>query len=55
MLTAWGFGSALRPLFIAPIRQSTGCYSQALYITTGIMLVTAIVRFPAFSTDLKSA
>ena len=43
MLTAWGFGSALGPLLIANIRQSTGHYSQALYIIAGIMLVSAVI------------
>ena len=45
MLTAWGFGSALGPLVIANIRQSTGHYSEALYIIAGIMLVSAILPF----------
>jgi OFA family oxalate/formate antiporter-like MFS transporter len=43
MLTAWGFGSALGPLLIANIRQSTGHYTQALYIIAGIMLVSAVI------------
>jgi len=41
MLTAWGFGSALGPLLISNIRQSTGHYSEALYIIAVIMLVSA--------------
>ncbi len=45
MLTAWGFGSALGPLLIANLRQSTGHYGQALYIIAGIMLVSSIVPF----------
>jgi len=43
MLTAWGFGSALGPLLIANIRQSTGHYTQALYIIAGIMLASALI------------
>ena len=43
MLTAWGFGSALGPLLIANIRQSTGHYSHALYIIAGIMLVSLAI------------
>jgi OFA family oxalate/formate antiporter-like MFS transporter len=53
MLTAWGFGSAFGPLLIANIRQSTGRYNDALYIISGIMLVSAmlplIMRPPARS------
>ena len=45
MLTAWGFGGAFGPLLIANIRQTTGAYSQALYIIAGIMLMSAIVPF----------
>jgi OFA family oxalate/formate antiporter-like MFS transporter len=43
MLTAWGFGSAFGPLLIANIRQNTGHYTQALYILSGVMLVSAIL------------
>jgi OFA family oxalate/formate antiporter-like MFS transporter len=43
MLTAWGFGSALGPLLIANIRQSSGHYSEALLIIAGIMLVSAAI------------
>ncbi len=43
MLTAWGFGSALGPLLIAYIRESTGHYSEALYIIAGIMLASAVL------------
>ena len=45
MLTAWGFGSAVGPLLIANVRQSTGRYSEALYIIAGIMLASAILPF----------
>jgi len=43
MLTAWGCGSALGPMLIADIRQSTGGYSQALLILAGIMIVAAVI------------
>lgn len=45
MLTAWGFGSALGPLLIANIRETSGHYSEALYIISGIMLVSSIIPF----------
>ncbi|MBV8820093.1 MAG: OFA family MFS transporter [Acidobacteriaceae bacterium] len=45
MLTAWGFGSVLGPLLIANIRETTGHYSEALYIIAGIMLVSAVLPF----------
>ena len=45
MLTAWGFGGALGPLLIAYVRENTGVYDQALYITAVIMLVSAILPF----------
>jgi MFS transporter, OFA family, oxalate/formate antiporter len=45
MLTAWGFGSALGPLLIATIRQTTGKYSEALYILAVIMLVSSVIPF----------
>ena len=43
MLTAWGFGSALGPMLIANIRQSTGQYALALQIIAAIMLFAAVV------------
>ena len=43
MLTAWGFGSALGPVLIAHVRQSTGRYSQALVILAVIMVGSAVV------------
>jgi OFA family oxalate/formate antiporter-like MFS transporter len=51
MLTAWGCGSALGPILIAHIRQSTGGYGQALLILAGIMTVgiavPLLLRVPA--------
>ena len=45
MLTAWGFGSALGPLLIAHIRESSGGYSDALRIIAVIMLIASAVPF----------
>ena len=51
MLTAWGFAGVFGPLLIANIRQTTGRYTEALYVIAGVMLVSAliplIVRPPA--------
>jgi hypothetical protein len=33
------------PTLIARIRESTGAYSNALYVISGIMLVSAIIPF----------
>jgi len=41
MLTAWGCGSALGPILIAHVRQTTGMYQQALLILAIIMLTSA--------------
>jgi OFA family oxalate/formate antiporter-like MFS transporter len=45
MLTAWGTAGIVGPLLIAFLRQSTGAWSNALYIIAVIMLVSAIVPF----------
>jgi OFA family oxalate/formate antiporter-like MFS transporter len=45
MLTAWGTAGIVGPLLLAFLRQSTGNYSNALYIIAAIMLVSAIVPF----------
>lgn len=41
MLTAWGCASAVGPVLIAYIRQSTGRYDQALLILSVIMIAAA--------------
>ena len=46
MLTAWGCGSALGPMLMAYIRQSTATYGEALLILSGIMI--AAIAVPAF-------
>ncbi len=43
MLTAWGFAGLFGPMLIARIRQSTGHYSQALFIIAGVMLCSAVI------------
>jgi OFA family oxalate/formate antiporter-like MFS transporter len=43
MLTAWGCASAVGPLLIAYMRQSTGSYSGALHVIAGVMAVSALV------------
>jgi OFA family oxalate/formate antiporter-like MFS transporter len=45
MLTAWGVAGIVGPTLIARIRESTGEYSTALYVISGIMLVSAIIPF----------
>jgi MFS transporter, OFA family, oxalate/formate antiporter len=43
MLTAWGCASAVGPLLIAYMRQTTGSYRGALHIIGGVMAVSAVV------------
>src|ERR1700730_5330017 len=43
MLTAWGVASAVGPLLIAHMRQTTGSYSGALHVIAGVMAVSALV------------
>ena len=43
MLTAWGVASAVGPLLIAYMRQSTGSYRGALHIIAGVMAISAVV------------
>ena len=45
MLTAWGFGSALGPLLIARIRETTGQYNEALHVFAAIMLISTVIPF----------
>ena len=59
MLTAWGAASVLGPLLIAYIRETTGTYTNALYIIGGILLAGAvipvIVRPPKLVTKTAAA
>jgi MFS transporter, OFA family, oxalate/formate antiporter len=43
MLTAWGFATLLGPLVLAISTDITGTYDLALYISAGIMLVSAAI------------
>jgi len=43
MLTAWGTASAVGPLLIAHMRQTTGSYRGALHLIAGVMAVSALV------------
>jgi OFA family oxalate/formate antiporter-like MFS transporter len=43
MLTAWGSASAVGPLLIAYMRETTGSYSSALHVIAGVMAVSALV------------
>jgi OFA family oxalate/formate antiporter-like MFS transporter len=43
MLTAWGCASAVGPLLIAYMRQTTGSYSGALHVIAAVMLVSAMI------------
>ncbi len=43
MLTAWGFAGVFGPMLIASIRQSTGRYSNALYVISAVMLCSAVI------------
>jgi OFA family oxalate/formate antiporter-like MFS transporter len=43
MLTAWGLATLLGPLILAISTDITGTYDLALYISAGIMLVSAAI------------
>lgn len=43
MLTAWGTASAVGPLLIAYMRQTTGSYRGALHLIAGVMAISAIL------------
>ena len=43
MLTAWGTASAVGPLLIAYMRQTTGSYDGALHVIAGVMAVSVLV------------
>ena len=43
MLTAWGVASAVGPLLIAYMRQTTGSYRGALHVIAGVMAVSVLV------------
>ena len=43
ILTAWGIATLLGPLILAISTDITGTYDLALYISAGIMLVSAAI------------
>jgi OFA family oxalate/formate antiporter-like MFS transporter len=43
MLTAWGSASAVGPLLIAHMRQTSGSYSEPLHVIAGVMAISALV------------
>src|SRR5467141_359231 len=43
MLTAWGSASAVGPLLIASMRQTTGSYRGPLHVIAGVMAISALV------------
>ena len=43
MLTAWGVASAVGPLLIAYMRETTGSYRGALHVIAGVMAVSALL------------
>ncbi len=43
MLTAWGVAGVLGPTLIAQIRETTGHYTEALYVIAAVMLVSAVI------------
>ena len=43
MLTAWGCASAVGPLLIACMRQTTGSYRGPLHVIAGVMAISALV------------
>ena len=43
MLTAWGLASALGPLLIAQMRETTGTYRGPLRVIAAVMIVSALL------------
>lgn len=43
MLTAWGMASAVGPLLIAYMRETTGSYRGALHVIAGVMAVSTLL------------
>jgi OFA family oxalate/formate antiporter-like MFS transporter len=55
MLTAWGFAGMLGPTLIAHVRQSTGYYTEALELISGIMLLSAVLPFLIHAPETRTA
>lgn len=49
MLTAWGTASAVGPLLIAYLRQTTGSYHRPLHVIAGVMAVSAVLPLLMFA------
>jgi OFA family oxalate/formate antiporter-like MFS transporter len=43
MLTAWGVASAVGPLLIAYLRETSGSYASALHVIAGVMAVSTLL------------
>ena len=48
MLTAWGTASAVGPLLIAYLRQSTGSYYRPLHVIAVVMAISAVLPLLLF-------
>ena len=53
MLTAWGTASAVGPLSIAYLRQSTGSYHRPLYVIAVVMAISALLPLFLFPPRTK--
>ena len=49
MLTAWGTASAVGPLLIAYLRQTTGSYHSPLHVIAGVMAISAVLPLLLFA------
>jgi OFA family oxalate/formate antiporter-like MFS transporter len=49
MLTAWGSASAVGPLLIAYLRQTTGSYHSPLHVIAGVMAISAVLPLLMFA------
>lgn len=49
MLTAWGTASAVGPLLIAYLRQSTGSYYRPLHVIAVVMAISAVLPLLMFA------
>ncbi|HXQ72389.1 MAG TPA: hypothetical protein VN844_17970, partial [Pyrinomonadaceae bacterium] len=49
MLTAWGTASAVGPLLIAYLRQTTGSYHRPLHVIAIVMAVSALLPLVMFA------
>jgi len=53
MLTAWGTASAVGPLLIAYLRQTTGSYHRPLHVIAIVMAVSALLPLFMFAPGLR--